>query len=112
VCVLSQIYFVGSDVGTVDYVDSLDNQVSTFDYDVSTGKMSNRQEFATPPPGMDEDSPTQGVFDGLCMDGAGNVWVARWKDSRIVGYNPKGEIICFIRTKGSRSPTIPCFGGE
>jgi sugar lactone lactonase YvrE len=54
----------------------------------------------------------QGVFDGLCVDGLGNVWVARWSDERIVGYTPEGEVICYIWTKGCKSPTIPCFGGE
>jgi sugar lactone lactonase YvrE len=54
---------------------------------------------------------TQGVFDGLCVDGLGNVWVARWADERIIGYTPDGAVICYIWTKGCKSPTIPCFGG-
>jgi sugar lactone lactonase YvrE len=56
--------------------------------------------------------PTQGVFDGLCMDGVGNIWVARWSDQRVIGYRPDGSIICYIYVKGAYSPTIPCFGGE
>lgn len=60
---------------------------------------------------MDE-IPSTGVFDGLCVDGVGNVWVARWKDRRVIGYSPKGEIMVMIRTPGAKSPTIPCFGGE
>lgn len=46
------------------------------------------------------------------MDGNGNIWVARWMDSRVIGYRPDGSIICFIRCKEALSPTIPCFGGE
>lgn len=59
-----------------------------------------------------DDIPTTGVFDGLCVDGVGNVWVARWKDRRVIGYSPKGEILAMIRTPKAKSPTIPCFGGE
>lgn len=52
------------------------------------------------------------MFDGLCMDGVGNIWVARWSDGRVVGYTPEGEIICNINVPGARNVTIPCFGGE
>lgn len=53
-----------------------------------------------------------GAFDGLVVDGAGNIWVARWADQRIVGYTPRGEVIAHIRVPGVKSPTIPCFGGK
>ena len=66
--------------------------------------------LAHPPPVM-AGKETLGVFDGLTMDGVGNVWVARWSDERIVGYTPEGKIIAFIRTPKCRAPTIPCFGG-
>ena len=67
--------------------------------------------FAEKPEAMD-DQPTNGVFDGLAMDGVGNLWIARFKDRRVIGYNPKGEVICHIHTPKSKNPTIPCFGGK
>jgi sugar lactone lactonase YvrE len=67
--------------------------------------------FAEKPEAMD-DQPTNGVFDGLAMDGVGNLWIARFKDRRVIGYNPKGEVICYIHTPKMKNPTIPCFGGK
>ncbi|WVR09084.1 hypothetical protein IAU60_006145 [Kwoniella sp. DSM 27419] len=97
---------------TMYYVDSRKDRVEAYAYDPSTGQPSNMRVFATPPPPLDDSRPTEGVFDGLCMDGVGNVWVARWRDQRIVGYNPEGEIIAFIKVGKAKSPTIPCFGGK
>jgi sugar lactone lactonase YvrE len=94
-----------------DYIDSKVGEVWKFAFDPSTGNISDRKVFCTTPPDMD-DIPTTGVFDGLCTDGSGNVWVARWKDRRVIGYNKDGEIIAMIRTPKAKSPTIPCFGGE
>lgn len=94
---------------SADYVDSGDDVVVTFDFD-SESNCTNKKLFANPPEAMD-DQPTNGVFDGLCMDGVGNIWVARWKDRRIIGYSPDGKIIAYIRTPQAKSPTIPCFGG-
>ena len=82
-----------------------------FDYDLSTGTPTNRRVFVTTPPAMDE-LGTAGVFDGLCLDGVGNVWVARWRERRIVGYTPEGKIIGFIKCPGALCTTIPCFGGK
>ncbi|KAL7421319.1 hypothetical protein Q5752_004204 [Cryptotrichosporon argae] len=93
------------------YIDSLEDRISVFDYDIATGTPSNRRTFASPPPGIDGRA-TAGVFDGLCLDGAGNVWAARWKDQRVVGYTPAGNLIAHIRVPKCKSPTIPCFGGK
>lgn len=97
---------------TTDYIDSGDDEISTFDYDLCTGTPTKRRVFAKPPPPMDAEHPTSGVFDGLTVDGAGNVWAARWKDSRVLGFRPDGSLICHIRVPGCKSPTIPCFGGK
>ncbi|KAK8843332.1 hypothetical protein IAR55_006987 [Kwoniella newhampshirensis] len=97
---------------TMYYVDSRKPYVWAYDFSPSTGSISNEREFVTTPPPLDDTRPSEGNFDGLCMDGVGNVWVARWRDERIVGYNPKGEIVAMIHTEGCKSPTIPCFGGK
>lgn len=95
-----------------DYVDSVDHEVLRYSY--ATSLPTERTLIATTPAPMGitgTPDKSQGVFDGLAVDGLGNVWVARWSDERIVGYTPEGEIICYIWTKGCKNPTIPCFGG-
>lgn len=82
-----------------------------FDYDLEAGVPSNRRVFATAPPVIDG-GESRGVFDGLVIDGVGNIWVARWADSRVVMYKPDGTLLAHIRTPGARSATIPCFGGK
>lgn len=95
-----------------DYIDSNIPEIHVFDYDIDTGLISNRRVFATAPPDAGDGVPTKGVFDGLVVDGVGNVWSARWGDSRVVAYSPEGELLLHIRTPGAKSPTIPAFGGK
>jgi sugar lactone lactonase YvrE len=93
-----------------DYIDSADQEVLSFDY--SNGALENRKVIATTPPPLAPATDAPGVFDGLCTDGVGNIWVARWSDGRVVGYTPEGKIICNINVPGARNVTIPCFGGK
>lgn len=97
-----------------DYVDSEIGTVEVFDYDLESGIPSNRRVFVTCPPvlGSQDKRDALGAFDGLIVDGVGNVWVARWGDSRVMVYSPDGSVVAHIRTPGALSPTIPCFGGE
>ncbi|EIW65847.1 hypothetical protein TREMEDRAFT_66215 [Tremella mesenterica DSM 1558] len=94
---------------TMYYIDSQDPTVDTFSYP-STGLPTDRKQFIQPPP--PSSPPKRAIFDGMCLDGIGNLWVARWNDGRIIGYTPEGKIICEIHTIGSKSPTICCFGGK
>ncbi|BEI85084.1 hypothetical protein CcaverHIS002_0504850 [Cutaneotrichosporon cavernicola] len=91
------------------YIDSNVNEVSVFDYDLEAGVASNRRQFVPALPGPNGNAP--GVYDGLVVDGVGNVWVARWGDSRVVVFSPDGKLLAQVNTPGARSPTIPCFGG-
>ncbi|WRT69033.1 uncharacterized protein IL334_006016 [Kwoniella shivajii] len=93
------------------YIDSRKDQIDIFDYSLNSGIPTNRRIFASSPPGIDEEHPTEGVYDGLCLDGIGNVWAARWRNGRVIGINPKGEIIAMIKIPKSKGATIPCFGG-
>ena len=99
---------------TADYIDSGVDEIRAFDYDMSTGTLSNKRIFATTPDPVDEDTPTRkgSIFDGMTMDGVGNLWVARWSDSRVMGFKPNGEAIANIKVPGCLMTTIPCFGGE
>lgn len=93
-----------------DFVDSADQELTSYDH--SDGTLQNRKVIATTPAPIPPATEAPGVFDGLCTDGVGNIWVARWSDGRVVGYTPEGEIICNINVPGARNVTIPCFGGE
>ncbi|WWC73124.1 uncharacterized protein I206_107090 [Kwoniella pini CBS 10737] len=100
-----------SDGKKMYYIDSRKDQIDIFDYDLLTGKPTNRRKFASSPPPLDKENPTEGVYDGLCLDGIGNIWVARWRNGRVIGFNSNGDIIAMITVKGSKGATIPCFGG-
>ncbi|WVQ81222.1 hypothetical protein IAT38_003344 [Cryptococcus sp. DSM 104549] len=95
---------------TMYYIDSRTDLVSAYDYSPS-GIISNKRDFGLPPPSS-TGPPGEAAYDGLCVDGVGNVWVARWRDEMVVGLNPQGEVIAQVKTTGCRSPTIPCFGGK
>lgn len=102
---------------TMYYIDSAHPRVDVFDYDVSTGSISNRRTFVTeadlpPLPAVSKTPAPMVAFDGLTVDGCGNVWVARWGESRVVCYTPQGVPLFQIVTPGGRTPTIPAFGGE
>lgn len=102
---------------TMYYIDSAHPRIDVFDYDASSGCISNRRVFVTEadlpplPPASRVPAPMV-AFDGLTVDGAGNVWVARWGESRVVCYRPSGEAILQVVTPEARTPTIPAFGGE
>lgn len=96
----------------LDYIDSAIDKIRAFDYDIASGELSNEREFQPSPAPLEPAEKTQGCFDGLTMDGVGNVWVARWNDGRVMGFRPDGSLIANIKVPGCRSPTIPCFGGE
>ena len=96
----------------LDYIDSAIDKIRAFDYDIASGELSNEREFQPSPAPLESGEKIQGCFDGLTMDGVGNVWAARWSDGRVMGFRPDGSLIANIKVPGCRSPTIPCFGGE
>lgn len=101
---------IESKLKCLDYIDSADQTILSFDY--SSGKLENQKVIARTPPPLAPATDAPGVFDGLCTDGVGNIWAARWSDGRVVGYTPEGEIICNINVPEARNVTIPCFGGK
>ena len=93
-----------SDNSTMYYVDSLTRQVAAFDYDVSTGDISNRRVAVSVP----EDF---GVPDGMTIDEEDTIWVAHFGGSRITHWNPaNGELLGKIDVPASQV-TACAFGG-
>ena len=88
------------------YTDTPTGAIWLFDYDRSTGSISNRRDFtSTSDPGSD------GLPDGMTVDSEGYVWSARVLTGQIHRYSPSGELALSI--------DFPCdmvssavFGGE
>ncbi len=66
------------------YTDSPRREVYLFDYDQTTGALSNRRVFASNP-------ENEGVPDGMTVDAEGCVWSARWDGGCLVRYRPDGS---------------------
>lgn len=91
--------------GDVMYLtDSQPRVIIAFDFDVSTGALSERRVFADVPDG-------EGGPDGLTVDADGFVWSARFGGGRIVRYDPDGKVPESIDLPTS-CPTSCTFGGQ
>jgi len=91
------------DLKTFYYTDSPARVIFTYDYDASSGNISNQRVFAKIPKGG-------GFPDGLAVDSEGCIWSARWGGWKIVRYFPDGRIDCEI-SMPVEFPTSCTFGG-
>ena len=66
------------------YTDSPTHNIYVFDYDASTGELSNQRVFVNT-------GENDGIPDGMTVDAEGFVWSARWDGSSLVRYSPAGE---------------------
>ena len=93
------------DKRTMYYTDTPTGEVWAYDFDVKTGKISNRRVAITIPPEM-------GYPDGMTIDNNDMLWIAHWGGSAVYNWNPKtGQLIGKI---GIPAPNITscAFGGE
>lgn len=65
------------------FIDSATQGVDLFDYDISTGAISNRRRVVN----IDK---ALGMPDGMTIDEAGNIWVACWGGGAVRCYSPTG----------------------
>jgi D-xylonolactonase len=86
------------------HTDSPEREIYTFDYDESTGAISNRRVFV-------RESEEEGSPDGLTVDAEGYVWSAKWDGSRIVRYAPDGTEDRRIAIPARKASSLT-FGGE
>ncbi len=70
---------------TLYFTDSAARRLYLFDYDLSTGNLSNQRTFADIP-------RQQGVPDGMTIDSEGFIWTAIWFGGRIKRYAPNGTL--------------------
>jgi D-xylonolactonase len=88
------LYFTESDAGLIH----------EFDYDRSTGEISNRTVFV-------DVSDEEGIPDGLTVDEEGYVWSARWDGGCLVRYSPKGEEVDRVMFP-AKKVSCATFGGR
>jgi sugar lactone lactonase YvrE len=86
------------------YTDSPLRVIYIYDYDLESGSITNRRNFANVP-------AEDGFPDGLTVDSEGFVWSAHWDGWRITRYDPEGKIERVIYLPVQR-PTSCTFGGR
>jgi sugar lactone lactonase YvrE len=88
---------------TMYYIDTRTRRVDEFDFDVSTGEISNRRPFIEIP-------QSDGSPDGMTIDAEGYLWVALWNGWAVQRYAPDGTPD--IRVDVPAAETSSCaFGG-
>lgn len=67
---------------TFYYIDTPTREVKAFDYDLSTGQISNPRVAITVPDVL-------GWPDGMTSDTRGNLWIAMWGGARVTRWDPQ-----------------------
>ncbi|CAL1526095.1 unnamed protein product [Lymnaea stagnalis] len=89
----------------MDYIDSMSYSVAAFDFDISSGTMSNKRVLAE----FDDKSM---LPDGMCTDIEGKLWVAFYRGSRVCRLDPEtGKTLQTILFPAT-NVTSCCFGGK
>lgn len=70
---------------TLYLADTMEHVIWAFDFDVAAGALRRRRPFVVLP-------ATSSLPDGLCVDAAGDVWVAMWGGARVDRYAPDGTL--------------------
>jgi L-arabinonolactonase len=68
------------------FTDSRAHTIYTYEFDLASGAIANRQVFAR------IDEPDGAVPDGLTVDAEGCVWSALWNGWKVVRFDPQGKI--------------------
>ena len=88
------------------WADTFDGTIWRWDYDLETGRRSNKLLF------FDYRSRTDvpGLPDGACLDAEGCIWSASVTGWAVTRFTPDGEVDRRIELPVSM-PTMPAFGG-
>jgi D-xylonolactonase len=86
------------------YTDTRMLTIYSFDYDRTTGELSNRRVFTRVRPFG------EGYPDGMTVDAEGMVWSAHWSGSCVVRYDRAGNVTQSI-TFPTAQVNCPTFGG-
>ena len=91
------------DLKQMYWTDTSANTIFIFDYDRTTGEMSNRRVFVTA-------SKDEGFCDGMTVDTEGCIWSAHWDGHGIFRYSPEGEFMEKIEFPVAKVSSV-IFGG-
>jgi sugar lactone lactonase YvrE len=86
------------------FVDSLTRCLWVFDFDASSGRVSNRRTLI-------KFEESFGLPDGLTVDAEGCIWVAGWDGWRVQRYSPYGDYLGLVDVPAARV-TSCAFGGN
>ncbi|KAI8957317.1 hypothetical protein F5Y11DRAFT_352687 [Daldinia sp. FL1419] len=84
--------------------DTPEAKVCQYDYDVETGRATNKRLFVQLENG--------GLPDGLAVDVEGHIWVAANSQGKIVRYSPEGMATATCDVPGAKMCSCPAFGGR
>ena len=86
------------------FADSWSGEIWKYDYDVETGKVSNRSVFTK------VNTANGGAADGATVDAEGCVWSANVYDSKLYRYTPDGKVERIIEMPVKKVTSVN-FGG-
>ena len=94
-----------ADHTTLYYIDSPSFKVVAYDYDKTTGHISNKRTIITI-------TAADGVPDGMTIDTEGMLWIAHWDGWQVTRWNPATGEKLFHFTLPVGRATSCTFGGE
>ncbi|KAI4106983.1 MAG: hypothetical protein L6R37_001876 [Teloschistes peruensis] len=94
-----------ADDGKMYFIDTPTRNIFVYDFDLTSGSISNRQVFFHYP------DDEEGAPDGFAQDVEGNLWTAVCGGWKVLKVSPKGVVVGFIDMP-TRMITCPGFVGE
>ena len=94
-----------SDLGHFFFIDSMDNVVWEFDYDIGTGAIGRRRAFLRFDPARD------GHADGMTLDREDNFWIAMAMGGKVLQFGPDGRRKRSIELPAKFTSSV-AFGGR
>lgn len=89
---------------TMFFTDSAAYTIWQFDYDRTTGDLTNQRPFVTV-------EKSEGLPDGMVVDSEGYIWSARWDGSGVYRFNPQGEQVAKIELPANKVTSL-MFAGD
>ena len=93
-----------ADRSTMYYVDTFTSRIDAFDYDPTTGDITNRRTAI-------RTSRAQGYPDGMTIDAEGNLWVAFWSGHCVRCLDPGSGTVLHTIEVPALQVTSCAFGG-
>ena len=92
-----------ADYSTMYHNDSANGRVYAFDFDLKSGRVSNKRLFL-------QFSQQEGSPDGMTTDADGGLWIAHWGASKLTRHDPQGNVLHAVELPCSQI-TSCAFGG-